>query len=210
MAHIPDGILTLPVLIGGGGLAAVGVGLGLRGLDDRAIPRAALLSAVFFAASLVAVPVGPSSVHLLLSGLMGVMLGWGIFPAVLVALALQAALFGVGGLTTLGVNTFDIAAPGALVGLVLGPLIRGARTPARAGLWAGVGAALSVAGTAGAVSLALLLSAPEFTPAAKILGLTYVPLALVEAAITGAIAAYLARVEPRALQPVLQDDGEPA
>ncbi|SOC10846.1 cobalt transporter CbiM [Rhodobacter maris] len=210
MAHIPDGILTLPVLIGGGLCAAAGVAVGLRALDDRAIPRVALLAAVFFAASLVAVPVGPSSVHLMLSGLMGVMLGWGIFPAVLVALALQAALFGIGGMTTLGVNTVNIALPGALVGLVLGPMIRAARSPARAGGLAALGAVLAVAGTAGGVVLALFLSAPEFAPVAKILGLTYLPLALAEAAITGTITAFLTRVEPRALHPVLREEGESA
>ncbi|SOB89969.1 cobalt/nickel transport system permease protein [Rhodobacter sp. JA431] len=203
MAHIPDGLLTLPVLIGTGALAAGGVALGLRALDDRAIPRVALLAAVFFAASLVAVPVGPSSVHLMLSGLMGVMLGWGIFPAVLVALALQAALFGMGGLTTLGTNTLNIALPGALVGMVLGPMIRSATSPARAGALAALGAVLAVAGTAAGVAVALFLSAPEFTPAVKVLGLTYLPLALVEAGVSGAIVTFLARVEPHALHPNL-------
>lgn len=202
MAHIPDGLLSLPVLAGFGAVAAAGVGLGLRALDDRAIPRVALLAAVVFAASLVAVPVGPSSVHLLLSGLLGVMLGWAIFPAVLVALALQAVLFGFGGLTTLGVNTVNIALPGALVGLVLGPAIRRA-APLWAGLLAGFGAGLCVGATAGGVALALRLSASEFVPAAKVLALTYLPLALVEAAVTGMVVAFLARVEPRALRPAL-------
>ncbi|MBZ4023114.1 cobalamin biosynthesis protein CbiM [Rhodobacter sp. TJ_12] len=206
MAHIPDGLLGLPVLIGTGALAAGGVALGLRALDDRAIPRVALLAAVFFAASLVAVPVGPSSVHLLLSGVMGIMLGWGIFPAVVVALALQAALFGMGGLTSLGTNTLNIALPGALVGVVLGPMIRNAASPARAGALAALGSVLAVAGTAAGVALALFLSAPEFTPAAKVLGLTYLPLALVEAAVSGTIISFLARVEPRALHPRLSPE----
>ena len=135
MAHIPDGILSAPVLIGGALLAAAGVAWGLRRLDDRAIPRAAVLSAALFAGSLVAIPVGPSSVHLLLSGLMGIMLGAAAFPAVAVALLLQALLFGFGGLTTLGVNVFNIAMPGVLLGLALGPTIRTtASAPLRAGL----------------------------------------------------------------------------
>lgn len=210
MAHIPDGVLTLPVLLGAAGVTAAAVGLGLRGLDDRGILRVALLAAVFFAASLVAVPVGPSSVHLMLSGLMGVMLGLGVFPAVLVALALQAVLFGIGGLTTLGVNTLNIAGPGALVGLALGGLVRGLAArgrPARAGLVAGVGAALAVALTAGGVAAALAISAPEFVPVAKVLAVTYLPLAVAEAVITGVVVAFLARVEPKALHPVLATNG---
>jgi cobalt/nickel transport system permease protein len=38
MAHIPDGILSAPVLVGGALLAAGGVALGLRSLDDRLVP----------------------------------------------------------------------------------------------------------------------------------------------------------------------------
>lgn len=202
MAHIPDGILSAPVLIGGGLLAAAGVAAGLRGLQDRAIPRIAILSGVFFAASALAVPIGPTSVHLMLAGLMGVMLGWGAFPAVLVALMLQLAFFGFGGLTTLGVNVVDIAGPGVLLGLALGPAIRAA-APRRAAVLAGMAAGAAALGTGGLVSAALWLSAPEFTPVARVLALTYLPLAAAEAVIAAAVVGFLARVEPAALAPRL-------
>ncbi|MBB4105949.1 cobalt transporter CbiM [Allorhizobium borbori] len=201
MAHIPDGILTLPVLVGGAAVAATGVGLALRRIDDRAIPRIAILSAVFFAASLVSIPVGPSSVHLLLAGLMGIILGPGVFPAVLVALILQAVLFGFGGLTTLGVNTVNIALPGALTGLVLGPFIRRASSPLRAGAIAAVGAAFCTFATGGLVALSLWLASSDFTPVARILLLTYLPLAIAEAAVTATVIAFLTRVQPQALLP---------
>lgn len=201
MAHIPDGILTLPVLVGGAAVAATGVGLALRRIDDRAIPRIAILSAVFFAASLVSIPVGPSSVHLLLAGLMGIILGPCVFPAVLVALILQAVLFGFGGLTTLGVNTVNIALPGALAGLVLGPFIRRASSPLRAGAIAAVGAAFCTFATGGLVALSLWLASSDFTPVARILLLTYLPLAIAEAAVTATVIAFLARVQPQALLP---------
>lgn len=201
MAHIPDGILTLPVLVGGAAVAATGVGLALRRIDDRAIPRIAILSAVFFAASLVSIPVGPSSVHLLLAGLMGIILGPGVFLAVLVALILQAVLFGFGGLTTLGVNTVNIALPGALAGLVLGPFIRRASSPLRAGALAAVGAAFCTFATGGLVALSLWLASSDFTPVARILLLTYLPLAIAEAAVTATVIAFLARVQPQALLP---------
>jgi cobalt/nickel transport system permease protein len=207
MAHIPDGLLSLPVLIGGAGLAAAGVALGLRALDDRAIPRVALVSAVFFAASLVSIPVGPSSVHLLLSGVMGVLLGLGVFPAVLVALALQAVLFGFGGLTTLGVNTLNIALPGALVGLTLSPAIRRQTLPARAAVLAGLGSALAVLGTGAGVALALWLSSSDYVPVARVLLVTYLPLALAEAAVSAMVIGFLARVEPAALAPRLRVAG---
>lgn len=203
MAHIPDGLLSLPVLIGGGALAVVGVGAGLRRMDDRAIPRVAILSAVFFTASLIAVPVGPSTVHVLLSTLMGLMLGPGVFPAVLVALLLQSVMFGFGGLTTLGVNCLNIALPGYLVALVIGGAVRRGNSPARAGLIGGAGAAVAVFGTGAMVALALFLSSSAYVPAAKIMLLTYLPLAVGEALICGMVMTFLSRTAPEILRPHL-------
>ncbi len=203
MAHIPDGILSAPVLVGGAVLAAGGVALGLRRLDDRMIPRAAILSAAFFAGSLIAVPVGPASVHLLLAGLMGIMLGPAAVLGVLVALLLQALLFGFGGLTTLGVNTVNIALPGVVMGMALGPAIRTtARAPVRMALAAAVGA-LSVLGTGALVALSLRLSSADYAPVASVVIATYLPLALGEAVITAAVVGFLARVQPDALAPAL-------
>lgn len=202
MAHIPDGLLSAPVLVGGGLLAAAGVALGLRRLDERMIPRTALLAAAFFAGSLVAVPVGPSSVHLLLAGLMGVMLGSATFLAVLVALLLQALLFGFGGLTTLGVNTVNIALPGVLCGMALGPVIRATPRPSLRFAAGALAGALAVLGTGGMVAASLWLSSSDFVPAARVVVATYLPLALVEAFVTGAVVSFLARVQPEALRPV--------
>lgn len=203
MAHIPDGILSAPVLIGGGVIAAGGVALALRKLNDRLIPRIAVLSAVFFAGSLIAVPVGPSSVHLLLGGLMGIMLGAGTFLAVLIALILQLVLFGFGGLTTLGVNTVNMALPGVLLAMLLGPAIRNTTKPAVRALLAGAVGALAVLGTGGMVGLALGLSSSEYAPIASVVIATYLPLALGEAFVTAAVVAFLARVQPDALRPAL-------
>lgn len=200
--HIPDGILSMPVLAGGAALAAAGVAMGLRRLDDRAIPRAAILSAVFFAGSLIAVPLGPTSVHLVFSGLMGVMLGWAIFPAVLVALALQAVLFGFGGLTALGATTVVVAAPGALAGAVFGPGIRRTARPAAAMGRGALAGGLAVLGSAALVALALTLSNGDFAPVARVMAAVYLPLAAVEAAVTAFTVGFLARVQPGALAPL--------
>lgn len=201
MAHIPDGILTAPVLIGGSLVTAAAVGLALRQIDDRQIPRIAMLSAVFFAGSLISVPVGPSSVHLLFSGLMGILLGRGIFPAVVVALLLQTALFGFGGLTTLGVNALNIALPGALAGAIFGRLVRGNNSPAMRSAAAALTGGLPALATGGMVALSLWLSSSDYVPVASILVATYLPLALAEAAVAVAVVGFLARVQPQALLP---------
>lgn len=114
--HIPDGILSdsvlgTGVLAAGAMAAAAGTAVGLRKLDYERIPKVAVLSSAFFVASLIHVPFLGTSAHLVLGGLLGLILGWAAFPAILVALLLQAVLFQHGGLTTLGLNTVIMAGP---------------------------------------------------------------------------------------------------
>lgn len=195
MAHIPDGVLSLPVIVVGAAVTVGVLALSLRKLDESAIPRTAILTAAFFTTSALAIPIGPSTVHLLLSGLMGLMLGILAVPAILVGLVLQAVLFGFGGLTTLGVNTLNIALPGVLVAALLRGSI-GRSQPVHAGIIAAAGAAVAVAGTGAAVSGALALSSPDFVPSAKIIVATYVPLMIIEAIVTGFCVSFLKRVKP--------------
>lgn len=109
--HISEGILSAPVLGAGMALAVAGTAVGLKKLKEDKIPQTAILSAAFFVASLIHVPIGPSSAHLILNGMLGLMLGWIAFPAILIALLLQGVLFQFGGITTLGVNTVIMATP---------------------------------------------------------------------------------------------------
>jgi len=115
--HIPDGnVLTPSWLIAGYLLAGILVLMGSRGIQDEEIPQVALLTAAFFVASLIHVPVPglPSSAHLLLNGLLGVMLGRRAALAIAMGLFLQAILLQHGGLTTLGVNCCVMALPALL------------------------------------------------------------------------------------------------
>jgi cobalt/nickel transport system permease protein len=159
--HISEGVLSAPVLIGGGILAVAGVGIGLKKLDYERVPRVAVLSAAFFVASLIHLPVGPSSVHLVLNGLVGVLLGWAAFPALLIGLLLQAVLFGFGGLTVLGVNTVVMGIPALACYVLFSRRLRTA--PPR---WAfGYGFAAGVTGILGGcllLSVALLTTGGEF------------------------------------------------
>ncbi|MBE9592024.1 MAG: energy-coupling factor ABC transporter permease, partial [Proteobacteria bacterium] len=63
--HISEGILSAPVLITGAGLTVTAVGYSLKKMEHKEVPKVAILSSVFFVASLIHVPVGPSSVHLI-------------------------------------------------------------------------------------------------------------------------------------------------
>ncbi len=201
MAHIPDGVLSMPVLVGGAVVAVGAVALGLKRISDRDIPRVAILASGFFALSLFALPVGPSSVHLLLGGLMGIVLGPAIFPAVCVALLLQAVMFGFGGLTTLGVNIVNIALPGAMVGMLVQPLIARA-TPAGAAVIAGLASAACVACTGLLVAAALSLSSTDYSLSARVMMATYLPLMVVEGLVGGFCISFVKRVKPELLAPL--------
>ena len=194
--HIVDGALTIPVLAGGAALAVAGVAQGLKKLDYDQLPMVAVLSAAFFVASYIHLPVGFSSVHLILNGLIGIALGWAAFPALLVALVLQAVFFGFGGFLVLGVNTLNIALPAVLVGLIFGPLIRRATTPKQAALWGGLGGALAVAITTVMVAGSLALSGEAFWLAAKATLVAHVPVMVVEGFVTAAAVMLISRVRP--------------
>ena len=51
--HISEGILSAPVLVAGAGLTATAVGYGLKKMAYKQMPKVAILSSVFFVASLI-------------------------------------------------------------------------------------------------------------------------------------------------------------
>lgn len=193
--HIVDGALSTPVLVAGAAAAAGGIGLGLRALPLERIPAAGVLSAAFFVASLIHVPVGPSSIHLMLNGLAGLVLGWAAFPALFVGLLLQAVFFGFGGLTVLGVNAVNIALPAVVVGLVFGRGVARAR-PLAAALLGGLAGALSIALTTLLVAGSLALSGREFLAAAHLVLVAHLPLMAVEGVLTGFAVLLARKVKP--------------
>ena len=115
--HISEGVLSAPVLLAGWAVTAPAVAVILWRVRQAEIPRIACFSALFFVASFVHLPVGVSSMHLMLSGLVGAFLGSRAILAIFVALFLQGVFFGFGGLSVLGVNTAVIGFPAVLGGL---------------------------------------------------------------------------------------------
>ncbi|KPD12777.1 cobalt transporter CbiM [Phaeobacter sp. 11ANDIMAR09] len=193
--HIVDGALSNPVVIAGAVAAVGGIAMGLRSLPLERIPAAGVLSASFFVASLIHVPIGPSSVHLILNGLAGLVLGWAAFPALFVGLLLQAVFFGFGGLTVLGVNAVNIALPAVLVGLAFRPLVvRG--SPLHGAIWGGIGGALAIALTTLAVAVSLMLSGDEFILAAKLVFFSHIPVMVIEGLLSAAAIFLARRVKP--------------
>ncbi len=196
--HIVDGVLSNPVLVSSAGLTLLGVAVGLRKIEGDDIPKVGVFSATFFIASLVHIPVGPSSVHLILNGLIGITLGWAAFPALLIALLLQAIFFGFGGLVVLGANTLNIALPAVLVYYLYAPLLRRSTTKLAA-IWGFAAGSSAIALTTVFVGFSLALSGEEFLIAAKLAFVTHIPVMLVEGLFTAAAVFLLCKVKPEIL-----------
>jgi len=200
--HISEGVLSPTVLLGGAVLAAAGVAVGMKDLDQKEIPSMGILSAAFFVASLMHVPVGPVSAHLILNGMVGLVLGWKAFPVILVGAALQALLFQFGGITTLGVNTLNMALPAVVCyGLFRWGLKPDAGRPALifSAFASGFGAVL-MAGIM--VGFSLYLTGEAFLPAAKLIVAAHLPVMLIEGVLTAACVLFLKKVRPELLEKV--------
>lgn len=197
--HISEGVLSASVLMTGAVLTAGGVALGLKKMDYKKIPEVAVLSSAFFVASLIHVPLGPLSVHLVLNGLVGVLLGWMAFPSILVALTLQALLFQFGGFTVLGVNTFNMSFPAMLSYYLFNYLIRRKNhfIASVAGFMAGM---LGVGGGALLVAISLVSTGEEFRNVAKLAFLSHLPVMLIEGIITAFCIIFLKKVKPEILE----------
>lgn len=196
--HIADGILSAPVIAAGTAAAAAGTGLGLHMLDEEEIPKTAVLSCGFFVASLIHVPVGLSSSHLILNGVAGIILGWAVFPALLIALFMQWLFFSFGGITSLGVNTVAMALPGVLCHYLLRRPVRSA-SPRIAFIAGTAAGALSIGLSALLLASALLLSGKDFTLAAATLLAAHLPVLVVEGIVTGSIIVFFRNVRPEIL-----------
>lgn len=196
--HISEGILSAPVLAAGAALTFAGTAIGLKKMDYEKLPAVALLSAVFFIASLVHVPVGPAAAHLVLNGLCGLLLGWSAFPAILVGASLHAILFQFGGLTTLGVNTFNMAFPAVIMGYICGAGILSPNSLVR-GAFEFLAGAGSIFLAALLVGLSLTASGESFRTVSWLVVAAHVPVMIVEGIITAFAIEFLRRIKPEAL-----------
>ena len=196
--HVSEAILPAPTLAAGALIAAIGVGVGLRGMNERDTVKVAVLSSALFVATLIRAPLGVSSAHLILNGLGGLILGWQVFPAFAIALFLQAILFGHGGISTLGVNIVIMATPGLICFYLFHARLR--RVKGRRAFWTGF--------TAGVVAIVLgvlLLAAALYTAGSEFLAVTgvvaaaHIPVMLIEGLATGAAVSFLLAVRPETL-----------
>lgn len=211
--HISEGIIPAKICIGGYAITGLITWYSLRQINRQAnptegIPKAALLTAAFFVASGIHFPIPPASVHLVLNGLLGAVLGWYGFPSVLVGLLFQAIMFGHGGLTTLGINAIIMGVPALISAFIFHSRYR---------LGKNLNQTLSLnlfaflAGMVGVGLASLLFFSIVIThlpsgfdneiekAAIYALMLAHIPLMLIEGVFTAMVISFLHRVKPEIL-----------
>jgi len=195
--HISEGVLSPPVLLAGAAVTVVGTAIGLKKIDYDRIMTMSLLTATFFVASLIHVPLGPGNVHLILGGLMGLVLGWSCFPAILVALFLQTLFFNYGGLVVLGVNTANMALPALICFYLCRPWVEKNGVGRKIASFAAGFLAILLSSLL--MALALSTTDEGFIQAAQLVIAAHIPLMIIEGLITMFTVSFLAKVQPEFL-----------
>ena len=198
MVHISDGVLPLAMLAAGFLFTLILLVFSMRNIRIEEIPKVSLITAALFVASLVHFPIGPTSVHLIMNGLAGILLGRRAFIGVFVALTLQAVFFQHGGLSVLGVNAFNIGVP-ALLAWQLFEKRRGLQSPRLEAVFGALAGGLAVLASVLLVSLELLALGEAFNEISLLVIGAHLPVMIIEALVVGAAAGFLLKVKPEML-----------
>ena len=212
--HLPDGLVSMPVIASGYGVAAAATAYSIYRINKKEnpredIPKASLLTAAFFVASWIHIPVPPASVHLVLSGLMGAILGYYAFPAILIGLFFQAVMFGHGGLTTLGINACIMGLPAIISHFVFRLRnLGGSGGRVKTGIFGFTAGGLAITLSIGLFlliavnSISANLDVVAEQAAIYTLAITHLALIPIEGAVTAMLAMFLLKVKPQILEGV--------
>lgn len=196
--HISDGVLSPYIIITGWAVAAPAIALSIKSLQPEKVGAYGVIAAAFFAGSTIHIPVGPFSMHLVLNGIAGLLLGWSAITVITAGLLLQALFLGFGGLTVLGVNIAIMALPGALMGVLGRRWMK--QSSAKKRPWIGS----LVGGGTILISSALLFISLYNTHAAlaslaKLVFLGHIPVMLIEGIIGYWLVRFLQKAKPSLL-----------
>jgi cobalt/nickel transport system permease protein len=199
--HILEGALRPEIVAAGWVAGASALAVSLATLKNEEIPKTAACSALFFVASFIAVPIGITSAHLILNGIVGALVGFRAFAAIGAALILQALLFGYGGISSYGVNICVLSLP-AMIGWALFLIVPKAAIGDRAIcfwrkriVWFSIGFFPIIVG-AFLLALVLTINGDGFVNAAKVAFLAHIPIAAIEGIITLFALDFIERVKP--------------
>lgn len=190
--HIADGILPADISIAADVVAVGLVYLGGRKLEAEEIPRMGIFAAALFIVSLIHIPIGATSIHLGLYGMVGLLFGLRAIPIIFVDLLFQSLIFQHGGLLSVGINT----------------LTMGSGAAAAWGIWKLLSFNKQVksflCGFMGilvpAVAISLIFILAHYGRGMAFIILAYLPAAVIEGLLTTAIYNYFNKVKPELLK----------
>ncbi len=195
--HISEGVLRPEILIGGAIVTIAISAYALKKLKNEEIPLVAVFSALFFVGSFIHIPIGPASIHLVLNGIIGAILGVRAFIAIGIALLIQGLLFGYGGVSTLGINTFNMALPALLAYYIFSIQVKNQVLEKIKYFCVGF---IAVGLSALMLSLTLALNGDSLVEAAKISFLSNIPIMFIEGFITMFAILFLKKVYPKIIE----------
>jgi len=197
--HISDGVLSAPIWVSSYVISGAIVAVITRKLRSEDIPKTAIMTSAFFVASLIHVPIGPTSVHLILNGLIGVILGPLAFVSIFLGLILQAVLFQHGGITTVGVNSIMMGVP-ALLAYKIFDLREMFNFKSKVFIFGALAGGCGIFLGAIILALFLVLTGTEFIGVAKVSIFAHMPVIIIEAMLTGFITSFIMKVKPELLK----------
>lgn len=203
--HIPDGFVSTGTSVAAWAASAGGLGYAVRRVNqeigERQVPLMGVTAAFIFAAQMMNFTVvGGTSGHLLGGALAAILLGpWAGMLVLTSVLAVQALLFQDGGLLALGVNVFNMAIIGVLVGWItytgLKRLLGDRTWVTMAGGFAAAWLSVVVASLVAAAELALSGTSP-WGVALPAMGAVHVLIGIGEGLITVGVLSFLRAARP--------------
>jgi cobalt/nickel transport system permease protein len=197
--HLSDGIINGDVCLAGYVVSVLITTYSLKKIPAEDTPKIAVVTAAFFIASLIHIKIGPSSVHLVLNGLVGILLGIAAFPSIFVGLLLQAIVFGHGGITTLGVNSIIMGTP-AMLSYFLFNVTKHYNHKTITLSLSFICGALSIFLAALLMAFFLIFSEKEFINVAKLIVIAHIPVMIIEGIICLLTVSFLLKVKPELLE----------
>ncbi len=200
--HIPDGFLSLPIIIVTW-IIAIGFVVyslhQLREIDEKQLSYMAVLGAVVFGAQMLNFPVASgTSGHLGGAVLIAAIVGpWASILTMTVILTIQCLVFADGGILALGANITNMGVIGALIGYTIFDTFR-KFIKNDTGFWIGsfLGASIAVLVSAVCAAIEIGLSGTvDLTAAIIMMAIWHVIIGVGEGIITASVLAYLKTIE---------------
>jgi len=197
--HIPDGFLDTKTWTTAAAASGIAIAYAVRKankeLDEKDPPLMGVLAAFIFAAQMLNFPVaGGTSGHFIGGALAAILLGpWKAMLVMFSVVAIQAFLFGDGGVTALGANVFNLAILAPTIAYLIYGLTKRFSMPAAA-FTAGL---VSTVVTAFVAAIQLYISGvAPFAITASLMTGWHLLIGIGEGLITATTVGFLARVRP--------------